>query len=129
MELSHSVDRPGTWLALFASMGTLICCALPIVLVSLGLGAVVASVTFRFPFLVTLSDYSVLMFGGTFVLLALAAWIAFFRPLQCPADPVLANSCRQARSWNQRIWWLSTGLWLLGFSARFVLPAIRNLLS
>ena len=129
MELSHSVDRPGTWLALFASMGTLICCALPIVLVSFGLGAVVASVTFRLPFLVTLSDYPVLMFGGSFVLLALAAWIAFIRPLQCPADPVLARRCRQAREWNQRIWWLSAGLWVLGFFTRFVIPAFRHLFS
>ncbi len=129
MELSHSVDRPGTWLALFAATGTLICCALPTVFVSLGLGAVVASVTYRFPFLVTLSDYPALMFGGSFVLLALAAWIAFIRPLQCPADPVLARRCRQARTWNQRIWWLSTGLWLLGFSARFILPAARNFLT
>ncbi len=129
MELSHSMDRPGTWLALFASTGTLICCALPIVLVSLGLGAAVASATFRFPFLVVLSEHSVMMFGGSLVLLALAAWIAFIRPLQCPADPALAMSCRQTRVWNQRIWWLSTGLWLLGFSARFVLPAFSQLLS
>ena len=98
-------------------------------LVSFGLGAVVASVTFRLPFLVTLSDYPVLMFGGSFVLLALAAWIAFIRPLQCPADPALAKRCRQAREWNQRIWWLSAGLWVLGFSTRFVMPAFRHLFS
>jgi len=126
---AFTFDRPSTWLALFASTGTLICCALPIALVSLGLGAVVASATFRFPFLVTLSEHSILMFGGSSILLVVAAWFVFFRPLQCPADPLLARQCRQARAWNQRIWWLSAVLWSLGFSARFVLPALKQVLA
>lgn len=129
MDLSHTFDRPGAWLALFASSGTLICCALPVTLVSLGLGAVVASTTFQFPFLVTLSEHSFLMFGGSFILLAFAGWFVIFRPLKCPADPVLARKCQQARKWNQRIWWLSVVLWLLGFSARFVLPALSYFMA
>jgi len=127
--MSPTFDRSSTWLALFASTGTLICCALPIALVSLGLGAVVASATFQFPFLVTLSEHSILMFSGASVLLIFAAWIVFFRPLQCPADPSLARKCQQARKWNQRIWWFSMVLWLLGFSARFILPTLKYLIA
>ena len=45
------------WLILFASTSTLLCCALPILLVSLGLGAVVVSMASSLPFLVTLSQH------------------------------------------------------------------------
>jgi len=93
------------------------------------LGAVVAGAAFRFPFLVTLSAHPILMFGGSSILLAVAAWFVFFRPMQCPADPSLARKCQLARDWNQRIWWLSVVLWSLGFSARFVLPVFKQLLA
>ncbi len=42
---SLSRQRCVTWLTLFASTGTLICCALPILFVTLGLGATVAALT------------------------------------------------------------------------------------
>jgi len=38
-------SRTLSWLTLFASTGTLICCALPITLVTLGLGTTVAALT------------------------------------------------------------------------------------
>lgn len=127
MDLLNSLDRQSAWLALFASTGTLICCALPIMLISIGLGAVVASTIFQFPFLVTLSDHPILMFGGSFVLLAVAGWFAFIRPFQCPAEPVLAAKCQQAKIWNQRIWWSSVVLWLVGFFASFLFPVFSRL--
>ena len=44
-------EKSLAWLALFASTGTLICCALPIVFVMLGLGATVAAISLSVPFL------------------------------------------------------------------------------
>lgn len=43
-------------LALFASLGTLICCAVPLLLVTLGFGAAVASLTSTVPWLIPLSE-------------------------------------------------------------------------
>jgi hypothetical protein len=128
MDTTRSLDRSSTWLSLVASTGTLICCALPILLVSAGLGAAVASATFHFPFLVTLSEHPALLFGGSAGLLAFTAWLIFLRPYQCPLDQVLAMKCQQARVWNHRIWWLSVGVWLIGFSAGFIMPTLRHLL-
>jgi len=128
METTRSLDRSSTWLALLASTGTLICCALPILLVTVGLGAVVASATYNFPFLVTLSEHPALMFGGSAGLLTITAWLIFLRPYQCPVDPLLAKKCERARVWNHRIWWLSVWVWLIGFSAGFILPMTRQLL-
>jgi len=55
----HETTTPWrwAWLVLFAFSTTLVCCALPILLVSLGLGAVSASLFANLPFLVTLAQY------------------------------------------------------------------------
>jgi hypothetical protein len=79
-----------TWLALFASTGTLICCALPIALVSLGLGATAAAISSRLPFLVSLPLHKNWVFGGSVLLLFLAAWVLYRPGRTCPADPKLA---------------------------------------
>src|SRR6202795_344048 len=46
-----------SYLSLFTSLGTLVCCALPSLLVLLGLGATVATVLSEVPWLVTLSHH------------------------------------------------------------------------
>src|SRR4051812_41143175 len=62
------------YLSLFTSFGTLLCCALPSLLVLLGLGATVASFLSAVPWLVTLSHHknwiflvSGILIGGNFV--------------------------------------------------------------
>src|SRR5689334_4003148 len=52
-----------SYLSLFTSMGTLLCCALPSLLVLFGLGATVASVLSEAPWLVSLSHHK----NGVFV--------------------------------------------------------------
>ena len=45
------------WLTLFVTSGTLLCCALPILLVTLGFGAVVASLNYNIPGLLFLAEH------------------------------------------------------------------------
>ena len=112
-------------LALFASSGTLVCCALPITLVTLGMGATVASMTSAFPFLVTLSEHKVWVFAISALFLLLGG-VALFRPgRQCPADPALAAACERAQRWGRRIWWLSVALFGIGFFAAFLALPLR----
>jgi hypothetical protein len=116
---------PTAVLALFASSGTLICCALPITLVTLGMGATVASLTSAFPFLVALSEHKVWVFGFSAFSLALAG-VALYRPgRSCPTDPRLAASCEGAQRWSRRIWWVSVVLFSIGFFAAFVALPLR----
>ena len=117
------------WLALFATTGTLVCCALPILLVTLGFGAVVASLTHSFPVLVTLSEYDGLMFGISGGLLALTAWVIRGRKQHCPTDPVLAARCERARSLNRYIFLVAMIIWSIGFAAAFLLLPVRNWLG
>ena len=115
-----TVPRKWSWLVLFASSTTLICCALPIFLVTLGLGAVSASLFANLPFLVTLAQYKAWMFAGSGGVLTLAAWLLFRSGRVCPADPDLAEQCEKAHRWNTRFFWVSVGIWVAGFSTAYL---------
>ncbi len=114
------------WLLLFTSTTTLICCALPILLVSIGLGAVSAALFSSMPFLVELARHKFWLFLGSGVMMGLAAW-ALYRPGRvCPTDPVLAEKCAQADKWNRRFLIMSAGLWAIGFFAAYLsLPLLE----
>ncbi len=109
-----------TWLALFTTTGTLVCCALPIALVSLGLGATMASLVSAAPFLVTLSQHKIWVFLISGGLLALSGWFMYRPGRACPVDPELDQLCNTSQLWNRRIFWTSVTLWCIGFLAAFL---------
>ncbi len=109
-----------TWLALLTTSGTLLCCALPIVLVTLGMGATVASFVGAFPILITLSQNKIWVFAISGLLLALSAWLMYRPNRSCPTDPKLAQACNKTQRWNRRIYWFSVSLWGIGFFAAFL---------
>jgi hypothetical protein len=113
------------WLALFASTGTLICCALPIVLVTLGFGAAVAVLSGNFPFLVTLSLHKTWVFAVSGVLLALSGWVLFRSGQSCPPEPAADEVCQTITPWNKGIFWLSVTIWGLGFFAAYLALPLR----
>lgn len=116
-------DGSITWLSLFASTGTLICCALPIILVTLGLGATVAAMTSAFPFLITLSQYKIWVFAFSGAMLGVTGWVLYRPGRSCPSDPILGAQCERINIWNRRIYWTSTSIWVIGFfAAYFALP-------
>ncbi len=115
-----------TWLALFASSGTLICCALPITLVTLGMGAAVASLTSSLPWLITLSLHKQWIFLFSGLMLAFSGWLLYRPGRSCPTDPALAEQCQRMHRWNLRIWRTSVWIWCIGFMAAYLaLPVTR----
>ena len=106
-----SKSRAWSWLPLFTTSGTLICCAIPITLVSLGLGAVVASMASSVPWLITLGLYKGWMFAVSGLLIALSAWAVHRTGRTCPTDPKLAAACARADKWNRRFIWFSAIMW------------------
>ncbi len=112
----------GAWV-LFASSATLLCCALPIVLVSLGMGAVVASLYGEYlPWLRWFGLNGGITFSVSGIVLLLAAW-ALYRPGRaCPVDPELARACASAHRWNSRFLWGSVLVWCIGAFTAFALP-------
>jgi len=123
----HIRDLAVTILTLFTSSGTLLCCALPITLVTLGLGSAVIGLTATLPWLVTLTQHKDWIFAISAVLLVLAGWMIHRPGRQCPADPVLARSCASIDKWNRRFHWLSAGTWGIGFFAAYLLLPVSRL--
>ena len=118
--------RKWAWIVLFTSSSTLICCALPILLVSLGLGAVSASLFASYPFLVTLALHKTWMFLGSAVVLALTGWLLYRPGRACPTDPGLAEQCEKAHRWNLRFFGVATAVWMVGVAAAYLaLPIYR----
>ena len=109
--------------ALFASSGTLLCCVLPAVMVAVGAGAALAGLVGAVPQLVWLSEHKALVFGVAAIALALAGGLLWrARRLPCPADPVLAGSCRRLRRWAIGLYGTALAAFALGVAFAFVLP-------
>jgi mercuric ion transport protein len=117
------------WITLFITSSTLLCCALPITLVLLGFGSVVASLNYNIPGLVFLAENKLWTLALSALLLLCMAWI-IWRPNQsCPTDPKLGAYCKSASFWNKRVFFLSVGIWCIGVFFSFALLPIRRLLN
>ena len=121
----HKKEGGVTWLTLFTSTGTLVCCALPIMLVTLGMGTTVVAMTSTFPFLITLSLHKGWVFAGSGLMLALSGWLMFRPGRACPADLELGRVCNKTQMWNRRIYWTSMVIWSIGFFAAFLTLPLR----
>src|SRR5712692_7706778 len=114
------------YLSLFSSVGTLLCCALPSLLVLIGLGATVASFLSAVPWLVTLSHHknwvfavSGLLIAGNFVYIYVLAPRLQTQGLACPADG--ADACAQASRTSRIVVWISAILYCGGAFAAYLL--------
>ena len=102
-------------LALFTSVSTLICCALPALLVSLGMGAVMAGLIDAVPGITWLGANKTLVFSvAGLVLAASGAWQWRARTLPCPADPAKARACNRLRRIGWVLWWVAVAAFLVG---------------
>lgn len=108
---------------LFGSFSTLLCCALPALLVGLGMGATFASLLSVFPQLVWVSEHKVAVFIVTGILLATSFVLRYrARNEPCPIDPKLAAACTRSRRISGVIFYVSVAIYLVGGFFAFVLP-------
>ena len=116
--MSEEIRSPSTlpaFLSLFTSTGTLVCCALPALLVSLGAGAVMAGLIEAVPQITWLGRNKALVFGIAGTMIALSgAWQWHARSLPCPIDPAAARACTRARRVSWIVWWTSLAAFLIG---------------
>jgi hypothetical protein len=114
-------DALAPTLSLFASASTLICCALPALLVTLGMGATLAGLVSAAPWLVALSAHKTLVFavsGGLTAFAGVMLWRA--RNAPCPPDARQAAACQRLRRWSWAVWAAAAGVWLIGFFFAFL---------
>lgn len=111
--------------SLFTSGGTLICCALPALFVTIGAGAALAGLTSNFPALIWISQYKAWVFSSAALLLAIAGyWQWQARLLACPADPVKAKACMRLRRASLWVYYASLAIFLIGAFFAFVAPML-----
>jgi mercuric ion transport protein len=120
-----------SYFSLFSSAGTLLCCALPSLLVLAGLGASVASTLSSLPWLVTLSRHKNWTFAISGVLIGMSFLNMYYlaprlRSKACsPDDP---SSCQDAGRLSNRLLWLSAAIYAVGFFSAYALgPILTNL--
>jgi hypothetical protein len=107
-------------LTLFTSTGTLLCCALPALLVTLGMGATVAGFVGAVPWITAVSDYKIIVFAVAGVLLALATLMQWRAMPPCPADSTQATACTRLRKISWIILLISILIYAIGFFFAFL---------
>jgi mercuric ion transport protein len=116
------------YFSLFSSFSTLICCALPSVLVLLGLGTTVASLLSAAPWLVSLSRHKIWTFCIAGVLIAMSFGMTYFVAPRmrlgesCDADD--PTTCGEVSKISRFILWGSAAIWSCGFFVAYLLGPI-----
>ncbi len=112
-------------LSLFASSSTLICCALPALLVALGAGAALSGLVGAFPQIVWLSEHKISLFIFAGLMLAASGALQWLnRNAPCPINPALRDACLRTRKLSLRVYWVSVAIYLVGGFFAFVLPLL-----
>lgn len=115
------------YLTLFTSFSTLICCAIPALLVSIGMGAALAATVSTVPQLIWLSENKGLVFGVAGGMLALSVLsMRFAGNRTCPIDPKLAAACQRGRKFSRVILWISCALYVIGAFFAFLAPLLLS---
>lgn len=112
-----------TWFSIFTSASTLVCCAIPALLVALGAGAALASLVGAFPQIVWISENKSLVFAAAGVMLAFAGYLQYrARFLPCPADPAFAAACSRQRRVSNVIYFVSLAIYVIGVGFAYLGP-------
>jgi hypothetical protein len=110
---------------LLASSGTLICCAIPALLVSIGAGAALASFVTVFPQIVWISEYKEIVFAISALLMIIGGVLQWRnRNAPCPIDPTLRDACLQTRKTSLRIYLASLFILMIGGWFAYIQPLL-----
>lgn len=110
-------------LSLFSSMGTLLCCALPALLVTLGMGMTLASLTVSIPWFFSLSRYKGIVFLTAGILLSLSFYFIFIRSKQIEScEP---GACEVAGKISKAMFWVSLIIYSIGVTTAYLYVPIR----
>jgi len=102
-------------------VGTLLCCALPALLVTLGAGAALAGFISVAPWITAISKYKVVVFIVAGILLALSSYFLWInRNAPCPVDEKQAKACLFLRKFSLYTIIISIIIYIVGFFFAFL---------
>jgi hypothetical protein len=124
-------SRTGLWssfASLFASSSTLVCCAIPALLVALGAGAALSSLVSLFPQVVWLSEHKEPLFGFAGLMMIGSGALQWRnRSAPCPIDPALRDACLKTRKTASKLYAASVVLYLIGGWFAFIQPWLSEI--
>jgi hypothetical protein len=115
------------YLSLLTSFSTLVCCALPALLVALGMGATLVATVSAVPQLIWISEHKVgvFVFAGSMLMLTfLMRGLSANR--SCPVDPELGAACNSSKRYSTIVFGLSCAIYLVGGFFAFIAPLILS---
>jgi mercuric ion transport protein len=121
-----------SYFSLFTSVGTLLCCAVPSLLVLAGLGASVASTLSALPWLVTLSRHKQWTFALSGILIALSFVNMYYIAPRLRANactPENPSACADASKFSRVLLWVSAAIYFVGFLYAYLLGPILTKLA
>ena len=105
---------------LFASTSTLICCALPALLVAIGATGALVSLFSNIPFLITISENKEIVFIISGLLIITAFWTQRKDEIDsCELDDTLMMSCNNLKKINKIMLYSSLFIYLVGLFFAF----------
>ncbi|ADV82444.1 hypothetical protein [Terriglobus saanensis] len=116
------------YFSLFSSFSTLVCCALPSILVLLGLGTTVASLLSAAPWLVSLSRHKVWTFSIAGTLIAASFVVTYVTAPRlrngeaCASDD--PTTCGEVSKLSRILLWVSALIWYGGFFVAYLLGPV-----
>lgn len=117
-----------SYFSLFTSVGTLLCCALPSLLVLFGLGASVAAMLSFLPWLVTLSRHKQWTFAVSGFLIAVGfvnMYLIAPRLASTACEPG-ETTCGEASRLSKVTLWVSLSIYSIGLFVAYALGPLLN---
>jgi hypothetical protein len=112
-----------SFFSLFGSLSTLLCCALPVTLVTLGMGATFASLTANFPQIIWLTERKEWLFAVTAILLIISfIMMKKSEKMACPVDVNQRDACQTTKGVSKKIYWSTIAIYLVGLSFSYIIP-------
>lgn len=117
------MNRVLSFFSLFGSLSTLLCCALPVTLVSIGMGATFASLTANFPQIIWLTERKEALFVITAILLIISyIMMKKSEQLVCPIDPDQRDACQASKGISKKFYWVTVFTYFIGLIFSYVIP-------
>ena len=109
--------------ALLSSSSTLLCCALPAILVSMGAGAVFANIISVAPALTVVSRFKIEITIATLIILIVVGVLhSKTAKMPCPADPTLGKACLNSRKRSRIVYYLCCIVFAIASTFTFIVP-------
>ncbi len=122
---NQNQSKVASFLALFTSTGTLLCCALPSALAAIAGGTAVVSFVSTFPWLVPLSQNKEWIFLVAGLMIVFSGLLTYRPKGKVACSITGGQGCAVASRFTKVMFWISAGIYTIGaFFAYALLPLI-----